>query len=175
VDPRTRLMIQQQRGAVSTVQGYSAHIVQRMSGPRNPLDPYDHLVQQRQQLGFPQGKLQCQCIVPVPVPVPVRGMVSDSALGTRHGLRVFLVQLSYCQVCESQLTHLPAIYRGTVFLHRQFCDSRSANTKCNSSCHSASGEAVHNSGRGTCESDGSSDEANQGYIPTRAFSGSSCM
>jgi hypothetical protein len=56
VDPRTRMLIQQQRGAVANVQGYPAQIVHRLAGPRNPLDPYDHLVQQRQQLAFPQGK-----------------------------------------------------------------------------------------------------------------------
>lgn len=70
VDPRTRLLIQQQRGAIGSVQGYPAHIVHRLAGPRNPLDPYDHLVQQRQQLGFAQGKLHCI--------MPVRGMVSDT-------------------------------------------------------------------------------------------------
>ncbi|PSN55751.1 hypothetical protein C0J52_04799, partial [Blattella germanica] len=52
VDPRTRLLLQQQR-TIGNVQGYPAHIVHRLAGPRNPLDPYDHLVQQR-QLGFAQ-------------------------------------------------------------------------------------------------------------------------
>jgi hypothetical protein len=58
VDPRTRMLSQQQRGVVANVQGYPAHIVRRLAGQHNPLDPYDHLVQQRQQLGFPQGKCQ---------------------------------------------------------------------------------------------------------------------
>jgi len=52
------MLIQQQRGAVANIQAYPAHIVHRLAGPRNPLDPYDHLVQQRQQLAFPQGKCQ---------------------------------------------------------------------------------------------------------------------
>lgn len=53
VDPRTKLLIHQQRGVI----GYPTQIVHRLAGPRNPLDPYDHLVQQRQQLGFAQGLL----------------------------------------------------------------------------------------------------------------------
>lgn len=57
VDPRTRLLLQQQQQrTITSVQGYPAHIVHRLAGPTNSLDPYDHLVQQRQQqLGFSQG------------------------------------------------------------------------------------------------------------------------
>jgi hypothetical protein len=88
-------MIQQQRGAIGSVQGYPAHIVHRLAGPRNPLDPYDHLVQQRQQLGFAQGKFHCIMLV------------CDAV------------------TCSAELlpgvwrpTEEPAIYKGTVFLHR---------------------------------------------------------
>ena len=60
VDPRTRLLLHQQR-TITNVQGYPTHIVHRLAGPRNPLDPYDHLVQQRQQqLGFTQGMTTAQ-------------------------------------------------------------------------------------------------------------------
>jgi hypothetical protein len=80
----------------------------------------------------------------------------------------------FCQSCDSvagstellpgmwRSTEEHAIYKGTVFLHRQFCDSRSANAKCNSSCRSAFGETAHSSGRRASESIGSSDEADQG-------------
>ncbi|CAG2053011.1 unnamed protein product [Timema podura] len=60
VDPRMRMLIQQQR-LVSIQQpqqqGLPGNIVHRLAGPpRNPLDPYDQIVQQRQHIAFSQGE-----------------------------------------------------------------------------------------------------------------------